>query len=48
MSDMPFSRRLSMSLMISACAPTSMPRVGSSRMSSSGSVASQRARMAFC
>ena len=34
--------------MISACAPTSMPRVGSSRMSSRGSVASQRASSTFC
>ena len=33
---------------MSAFAPTSMPRVGSSRMSSSGAVASQRARSTFC
>ena len=34
--------------MISAWAPTSMPRVGSSRISRRGSVASQRASSAFC
>ena len=34
--------------MISALAPTSMPRVGSSRISSRGSVASQRASSTFC
>ena len=33
---------------MSAFAPTSMPRVGSSRMISSGAVASQRARSTFC
>jgi len=33
---------------MSAFAPTSMPRVGSSRMSSSGAVANQRARSTFC
>ena len=34
--------------MISTFAATSMPRVGSSRMSMRGSVAIQRARSAFC
>ena len=34
--------------MISCLAPTSMPRVGSSRISSFGSVASQRASSTFC
>ena len=34
--------------MISCLAATSMPRVGSSRISSCGSVASQRASIAFC
>src|SRR5690606_15192127 len=33
---------------MSALAPTSMPRVGSSRMMSCGAVASQRARSTFC
>lgn len=37
-----------MSWMISACAPTSMPRVGSSRMRKRGEVASHRARITFC
>ena len=37
-----------MSFWISALAPTSIPRVGSSRMSRVGCVASQRATMAFC
>ena len=36
------------SSMISCLAATSMPRVGSSRISSRGSVASQRASIAFC
>ena len=36
------------SLWISALAPTSMPRVGSSRISSRGSVISQRASSTFC
>ena len=35
-------------LYTSALAPTSMPRVGSSRISRSGCVAIQRARMTFC
>ena len=34
--------------MISAWAPTSMPRVGSSRISRRGAVASQRASSTFC
>ena len=45
---MPSSQSFSISRMISACAPTSMPRVGSSRIRKRGSVASQRARMTFC
>src|SRR5205807_1916670 len=44
----PFSLRERMSFWISALAPTSIPRVGSSRMSRLGCVASQRATMAFC
>ena len=37
-----------MSFWISVLVPTSMPRVGSSRIRKLGSVASHRARMAFC
>ena len=46
--DMPCSARDRTSFWMSAFVPTSMPRVGSSRMSRRGSVASQRARMTFC
>ena len=45
---MPLSHRSITCCMISALAPTSMPRVGSSRISIRGSVASQRASSAFC
>ncbi|OPZ66869.1 MAG: hypothetical protein BWY81_01616 [Firmicutes bacterium ADurb.Bin467] len=44
----PFAHISSVSRCISAFAPTSMPRVGSSRMRTSGSVAIQRARITFC
>ena len=46
--DMPSSQSDSTSRWISAFAPTSMPRVGSSRISSRGSVISQRASRTFC
>ena len=42
------SARSATSRWISALAPTSMPRVGSSRISSRGSVISQRASSTFC
>ena len=48
MQDVPSSARSSTSFWMSALVPTSIPRVGSSRISSCGFVASQRARMAFC
>ncbi|MNY69468.1 hypothetical protein D3C86_2074140 [compost metagenome] len=43
----PWARRRICS-MISCLAATSMPRVGSSRIKRRGSMAIQRARMAFC
>ena len=46
--DLPSSARSSTSFWMSALVPTSMPRVGSSRISRRGSVASQRARITFC
>src|SRR5690606_14390230 len=46
--DMPSRERSATSFWISALAPMSMPRVGSSRTSSRGEVASQRARSTFC
>ena len=45
---MPSARNLAMSFSISALAPTSIPRVGSSRMMSLGCVTSQRASRTFC
>ena len=45
---MPPSESSTTSRWISALAPTSMPRVGSSRISSRGSVISQRASSTFC
>ena len=45
---MPSSASSTTSFWISALAPTSMPRVGSSRISSRGSVISQRASSTFC
>ena len=44
----PFAHSASTRSMMSNLAATSMPRVGSSRISSFGSVASQRASSAFC
>src|SRR5690606_4558528 len=48
MTATPVSASCATASWISALAPTSMPRVGSSRMSSSGSVASQRPSSTFC
>ena len=45
---MPSAASCATSLWICALAPMSMPRVGSSRMSSRGFVTSQRARSTFC
>src|SRR5690606_23588498 len=46
--DMPSSESSATRRWMSAFAPTSMPRVGSSRMSRRGSMRSQRARRTFC
>ena len=48
MTDSPCSESSATLRWMSALAPTSMPRVGSSRMMSSGAVASQRASSTFC
>ena len=45
---MPSSASFSTSFWISSLVPTSMPRVGSSRIRYCGCVSSQRARMTFC
>ena len=48
MTDRPWLASSATLRWMSALAPTSMPRVGSSRMISSGAVASQRASSTFC
>ena len=45
---MPSSASFSTSFWISVLVPTSMPRVGSSRIRYCGCVSSQRARITFC